>query len=161
MVERLQSDWRALGIGRSEQVDAAATGKVWQRLIDFASSDAGAVASPLVVKASLRPSAVVDFVRLVLEIDPAAAIESHAGTGIVIARFADFPIASVSRMLIGRLQPAAVAAGGRLIVLASSHAGELTRQAVWGGATDADLWMRKLKSQFDPENLLNPGRFVY
>jgi FAD/FMN-containing dehydrogenase len=59
------------------------------------------------------------------------------------------------------LQPAAAASGGRLVVLSSTHTGELTRQAVWGGVTAADTWMRKVKTQFDPENLLNPGRFVY
>ena len=115
----------------------------------------------MVVKASLRPSAVVDFVRLALEIDPAASVQAHAGSGVVVARFADFPAAAVSRALIGRLQPAAVAGGGRLVVLSSTHASELTRQAVWGGATAADTWMRNVKSQFDPQNLLNPGRFVY
>jgi FAD/FMN-containing dehydrogenase len=32
---------------------------------------------------------------------------------------------------------------------------------VWGGA-DADVaWMQRVKSQFDPKGLLNPGRFVY
>jgi FAD/FMN-containing dehydrogenase len=115
----------------------------------------------MVIKASLRPSAVVDFVRLVLEIDPAASVQAHAGSGVVVVRFADFPAAAVSRVLIGRLQPAAVAAAGRLVVLSSTHTSELTRQAVWGGTTAADTWMRKVKGEFDPENLLNPGRFVY
>ncbi len=79
----------------------------------------------------------------------------------MIVRFADFPTAAISRSLIGRLQPAAVAAAGRVVVLSASNAAELTRQAVWGGATPAYEWMRKVKAEFDPDNLLNPGRFVY
>ena len=39
--------------------------------------------------------------------------------------------------------------------------GGLTRQAIWGGATPDVEWMAKVKRQFDPKNLLNPGRFVY
>ncbi|HEX4146232.1 MAG TPA: FAD-binding oxidoreductase [Pirellulales bacterium] len=161
MVDRLHTEWRASGVAKSETIEPAASAAVWQRLTDFAATESALAPSPIVVKASLRPSAVVDFVRLVVEIDPAASVQAHAGTGVVVARFADFPAASISRVLIGRLQPAAVAAGGHLVVLSSSYATELTRQAVWGGATDADTWMRKVKAQFDPENLLNPGRFVY
>ncbi len=131
-----------------------------RRLVGFAAGIETAD-SPLVIKANVRPGAVVDFVRLALEVDPAASIQAHAGSGIVIVRFAEFPSAAVSRQLVGRLQPAAVAGGGRAIVLSSAHSGELTRQAVWGGATPADEWMRKVKDAFDPENLLNPGRFVY
>ncbi|HEY1785589.1 MAG TPA: FAD-linked oxidase C-terminal domain-containing protein, partial [Pirellulales bacterium] len=162
MVDRLHSEWRAAGIAKSETIEPVAAVDVWHRLTEFSAGTHSAFTpSPLVVKASLRPSAVVDFVRLVLEIDPAASVQAHAGSGVVVVRFADFPATSVSRVLIGRLQPTAVAAGGRLVVLSSTHASELTRQAMWGGTTAADAWMRRVKLQFDPENLLNPGRFVY
>ncbi len=145
---------------KSETIEPAASAELWHRLIEFAAG-AESPASPMVIKASLRPSAVVDFVRLVLEIDPAASVQAHAGSGVVVVRFADFPATAISRVLIGRLQPAAVAAAGRLVVISSTHASELTRQAVWGGTTVAETWMRKVKAEFDPGNLLNPGRFVY
>jgi len=162
MIDQLHAEWRAAGVTKSETIEPAGAAALWSRLTEFsAGADPASTPCPLAVKASLRPSAVVEFVRLVLEIDPAASVQAHAGSGVVVVRFADFPAAAVSRGLIGRLQPAAAASGGRLVVLSSTHTSELTRQAVWGGVTAADTWMRKVKTQFDPENLLNPGRFVY
>ena len=116
--------------------------------------------APLVVKASLPPSRMVEFVQLIRQFDPDASIQTHAGNGIVIVRFAMFDAADTSRELIARLQPAAKNAGGNLIVLSSNLAG-LTRQAVWGGSLPDAHWMAMVKRQFDPKGLLNPGRFVY
>lgn len=117
--------------------------------------------APLVVKAAVRPGAVVEFVQLVLDIDPAASIQAHAGNGIVIARFARFDAADVSRQLIGRLQPAATAAGGHAVVLSSDASLGLTRQALWSGLGAAIEVMREVKNRFDPADILNRGRFVY
>ena len=61
-----------------------------------------------------------------MELDPQASVQAHAGSGIVIARFARFAAGDVSRLLIGRLQPAARAAGGNIVVLSSTGLGELT-----------------------------------
>ncbi|MEX2188319.1 MAG: FAD-binding oxidoreductase [Pirellulales bacterium] len=117
--------------------------------------------APLVVKAAVRPSSVVEFIRLVLDVDPTASIQAHAGNGIVVARFAKFAAADVSRQLIGRMQPAALAAGGHVVVLSSDASIELTRQACWGTVGAALDAMRDVKKQFDPANVLNRGRFVY
>jgi FAD/FMN-containing dehydrogenase len=59
------------------------------------------------------------------------------------------------------MQPAAQNVGGSCVVLSCAQPGELTRQAVWGGALDGAILMEAVKRQFDPENQLNPGRFVY
>lgn len=136
--------------------DDAASG-MWQQLTEFPAG----TGAPLVLKASIRPSTVTAFVEKLLEIDPAVSIQAHAGNGIVIARFAAFDSASVSRQLVGRLQPAAQAAGGHIVVLSSAFASDLTRQAWWGAANEATYWMDRVKKQFDPKGLLNPGRFIY
>ncbi len=130
---------------------------LWSELAEF---PAAASDPPLVLKASLLPSRVTQWIAAVLGHDPAASIQAHAGNGIVIARLAKFDAGDVSRVLIGHLQPAAEAAGGSVVVLSSALEG-LTRQAVWGGITAAGHWMQNVKQQFDPKNLLNPGRFVY
>jgi glycolate oxidase FAD binding subunit len=157
MIERLHAELAALGAVRCETLAADAARPLWDELREFS----GRPDAPLVVKASLRSSATVDFVRLVRSIDPQASVQAHAGSGVVIARFNAFTAADVSRTLIGRLQPATVAGGGHVVLLSSAFASDLTRQAVWGGADDATAWMVKVKQQFDPQNLLNPGRFVY
>lgn len=156
MLAKLVDEWRALGVAAPHSlVDDAAAG-LWNDLCEFP-AESGA---PLVLKASLLPSRTVPFVETVLQVDPRASIQAHAGNGIVIARFESFGAGDVSRQLIGCLQPAAELSGGHAVVLSSSLGG-LTRQAVWGNATAATGWMGKVKRQFDPHNLLNPGRFVY
>jgi glycolate oxidase FAD binding subunit len=156
MIGQLQAEWRAAGAAAAEVLVDGQADELWDRLREFPAAEA-----PLVIKASLLPSRTVDFVRLIQQIDPLSSIQAHAGTGVVIARFAQFPPAGVSASLIGRLHPAAVAAGGQAVVLSSAFSADLTRQAVWGGARAATEWMLKVKQQFDPENLLNPGRFIY
>ena len=98
MIDQLQTEWREQGAVRSETIEPAATANVWHRLTEFvAGGESPTAVSPMVVKASLRPSAVVDFVRLAVEIDPAASVQAHAGSGIVVVRFAEFPVAAISR----------------------------------------------------------------
>lgn len=157
MLGQISAEWRQQGVPSSATLTGDDAQPLWNALREF-SALGGA---PLVVKASLRPGAVTSFARLVLEIDPAASLQAHAGSGVVIARFVKFEAAQVSRALVGRLHPAARAAGGGLVVLSSDGLGELTHQACWGAAGAAVQWMTRLKDQFDPRGLLNPGRFVY
>ena len=154
-IEQLRSEWRAQGASVfGHHVDDAAR-QLGSRLTQFGSSPA-----PLVLKINVRPSAVISIMELLLNIDPNASLASHAGNGVVIAAFSEFSLADASKTLIQRLQPAAVAAGGNVVVW-SCACGELTRQAVWGaGRGDAEM-MRAVKRQFDPKGLLNPDRFVY
>jgi glycolate oxidase FAD binding subunit len=48
--------------------------------------------------------------------------------------------------------------GGSLVVF--RRPSEMERLDTWGQATDALALMRAVKNQFDPKNMLNPGRFV-
>ncbi|HEY2147624.1 MAG TPA: FAD-linked oxidase C-terminal domain-containing protein, partial [Pirellulales bacterium] len=126
-----------------------------QRLIDFPAADAA-----LVLKASVPPSRTLEMIR-VLRDAADCSIQAHAGNGIVIAGYPSFPAGGVSRLLIGRIQPAAQSSGGNVVVLSSTLTGELTRHAVWGATGGAGMLMEAVKREFDPKNLLNPGGFVY
>jgi glycolate oxidase FAD binding subunit len=156
MLAQLTAEWETLGVTAARSIDSQQANELWKTLCEFpAHGD-----SPLVVKASLVPSRAVQFAQLALAIDPQASIQIHAGNGIVLVRFAKFDAGDVSRSLIGKLQPLAQQSGGSCVVLASTLSG-LTRQAVWGGTSAANAWMARVKRQFDPKNILNPGRFVY
>ncbi|HEV3004729.1 MAG TPA: FAD-binding oxidoreductase [Pirellulales bacterium] len=156
MVEQLGREWRELGMPTFDVHLGEAAGGIWSRLTEFPAQGE----SPLVVKFNVRPSAITTIVKLLLDVDPHASLQAHAGNGIVIGRLSEFSLADASRVLIQRLQPAAVAAGGNVIVW-SCRCGELTRQAIWGANRgDAEL-MRSVKRRFDPKGLLNPDRFVY
>jgi glycolate oxidase FAD binding subunit len=156
MIDQLTKEWLEAGVTATHVVSSDRAAALWTDLAAFSSSPD----SPLVIKASVPPSRSIDFVRHVLAIDSQASIQAHAGNGIVVARFSKFESADVTRALIGRLQPAASVVGGHVVVL-SSTLGGLTRQAVWGGVGADTPWMGKVKRQFDPKGLLNPGRFVY
>jgi FAD/FMN-containing dehydrogenase len=45
--------------------------------------------------------------------------------------------------------------------LRAASPSDLTRQATWGNRAEAVGVMEAVKRQFDPANLLNPGRFVF
>jgi hypothetical protein len=113
-----------------------------------------------VLKASLVASGVTRFASAVREIDPKASLQCHAGNGIVIARFAEFPAGGLSRTLIQKLTPAAAQAQGHVSVLSNPEGIEATRVSAWGGEAPFSL-MNEVKKQFDPRNILNPDRFVY
>jgi glycolate oxidase FAD binding subunit len=156
MVEQLGREWHDLGIRDSVIHRQDEAGQLWSRLTEFSAEGE----SPLVVKLNVRPSAVTSMMKLLLDIDPAASLQAHAGNGIVIGRFSEFSTSDAAKVLIGRLQPAAVAAGGNVVVWSCS-ASELTRQAVWGATANGAEMMRCVARQFDPKGLLNPDRFVY
>jgi glycolate oxidase FAD binding subunit len=156
MLEQIKVEWRGLGVGEPRVYSEEQAATLWQQLRDFPAQHG----APLVIKATMIPSQVTNFMRMLREHDHDASIQAHAGNGIVIAELPHFTSEHVSRVLIGRLQPAARQAGGSVTVLSSTLSG-LTRQAIWAGANSAALWMQKVKRQFDPRNILNPGRFVY
>ncbi|HKD36764.1 MAG TPA: FAD-binding oxidoreductase [Pirellulales bacterium] len=128
---------------------------LWRRLVDFPAAEAA-----LVLKAAVPPSRTIEMIRVVQEAADCS-IQAHAGNGIVIARYPTFPAGGVSRLLVGRIQPAAQNAGGSVVVLSSTLGGELTRQAVWGTTCGAGMLMEAVKREFDPNNILNSGRFVF
>lgn len=154
-LEQMQKELAELGQGTAEMIEATAANSIWQQLGEF-----GASGPPLVVKANILPGAVTKFIQALIEVDGDVSVLAHAGNGIVIATLTSFSTADAARVLIQKLQPAAVAAGGNVVVW-SCAAGELTRQATWGAVADGADLMRSVKKQFDPKHLLNPGRFIY
>jgi glycolate oxidase FAD binding subunit len=155
MTGRLHDEWCELGIEAPITIGDAAD--FWKKLVDFPAVGN----SSLVLKASLVPSGVTQFVDVLRTLDREASIQSHAGNGIVIARLSAFPKDGLSRVLVGNLQPAAAAHHGSLLILSNPSGSEMTHQSVWGGLDVPFSLMSAVKQKFDPKNILNPGRFVY
>jgi glycolate oxidase FAD binding subunit len=154
MAGQLGAELRAAGRD-SQVILGPAADALWGRLTEFP-----AEADGLVLKASILPSGTTGYIERLLEVDPDCSILAHAANGVVLARTSIAP-ADAASALVKRLQPAAAAAQGNIVVLAWPDGMELTRRVVWGN-TPGDLpLMQSVKNQFDPQGVLNPGRFVY
>jgi FAD/FMN-containing dehydrogenase len=156
MLDRLRGEWQEQGLRRIHQPTAEQVEPLWQRLTEFPAATPGTV-----LKANVVPSALCGYLELLRDIDPECSWQAHAGNGIVLARMASVTGSELSQAIVKRLQPAARQAQGNLVVLSAGEGLESTRQVIWGGAPDDLRIMQAVKQQFDPHNLLNPGRFVY
>jgi glycolate oxidase FAD binding subunit len=146
-----------VGFASPREVTSTETAGLWQRLTEFPATDD----APLSLKVCVPPSQVTAMIELILAADPHCSLQAHAGNGVIVARFAEFSSAAISKVLIGSFQPAAQQRGGSVTVLRTASAAELTHQAAWGSLGDSGMLMEAVKRQFDPHGLLNPGRFVY
>jgi glycolate oxidase FAD binding subunit len=157
MTRQLRGEWDELGELPSGVLAGADAVTLLQRCAEFP----GTGEAPLVLQASLAPSVTTRFVAAARALDPHCSILAHAGSGIVVVKLAEFPAKGLSKTLIGKLQPAAYACSGNVIILSNPSGAEMTRQSVWGGLVDAVGVMTDIKREFDPKNILNPDRFVY
>lgn len=157
MVNRLKQEWSTAGVSACEswQGDSA---KQW--LADL-TNWSRREHSALVLKAAVRPSGVVPMLAAFASIDPRVSLQAHAGNGQIIACCPEFPVGGMSRTVVGRLQAEASQWSGSLTVVSNPSGQEMTLRSVWGvGGVNLEM-MQSVKRQFDPKNLLNPGRFVF
>jgi glycolate oxidase FAD binding subunit len=87
----------------------------------------------------------------------AARITGHAGSGVTYVTLSGEEEAQVRA--IQRVRGVIRARGGSVVVL-DAPAEVKSRVDAWGPVGDAQSLMRRVKARFDPDNVLNPGRFV-
>ena len=130
-----------LAHGEGLRVRAAAD-EVWnarQRQLD----------ADVVCKGTMLPSKIARFAERVRGLGGESV--TQAG-GIMIA---GFPVAAAGQLM--ELRRELEEAGGSLMVLKQP---EETRLDCWGTLPDSLPLMREIKRRFDPERILNPGRFL-
>jgi len=131
---------------------------IWQAVEEFPAADRDVVAKAAVPLAAMPPL-LEEATAAGRVLGAPLGIVAHPGTGIVYLRIpaAVDPLAA-SRAL-GGLRAACARLEGSLI-LWSAPAALKERLDPWGpGAVPIEL-MRKLKAEFDPQRVLNPGRYV-
>lgn len=156
MVKKLPEELKGRGIAKRKTTVGDKVVPLIRSLADFPTGD-----SPLVVKASVVPSGTTRLIAAAREIDPRCSVQAHAGNGVVIVRFSEVPKDGLSRTVVGKLQPIAASHHGHVVVLSNPGRSEMTHQCVWGGHSASLEMMSRVKEEFDPKDLLNPGRFVY
>ncbi len=122
--------------------------QLWQRLPETM-WDSG-TKSAIICKIGIRPSEAVTAINEL----PVQDALIHAGSGLGVLRF---EAATADTLL--QVRRGCEAKGGFLTVLAAPA--DIKQQLdVWGYNGSAIDLMRRIKQQFDPENLLSPHRFI-
>ncbi len=122
--------------------------QLWQRLPQTM-WDSG-TKSAIICKIGIRPSEAVTAINKL----PVQDALIHAGSGLGVLRFES---ATADTLL--QVRRGCEAKGGFLTVLAAPA--DIKQQLdVWGYNGSAIDLMRRIKQQFDPENLLSPHRFI-
>jgi glycolate oxidase FAD binding subunit len=163
LAEQIQCELRHGGGLKVARLDYADASELWTQQVEFADQGVTTYStdnSPLVIKIAVPSSAVTKVIAAIVAHDAFCTVQAHTGNGIVIARFHEFKPSDVSKILVGKLRPLAVQHGGSLVVLSSALEG-LTPHLIWGGRSQATMLLERIKQQFDPHNVLNPGRFIY
>jgi len=161
MVERLDEEWRGLGISSPVAIRGTQAGRLWDRLTDSPVDRAAPDGStPVVVEVRVLPGAVVDMVGLAVQLDPGCSIHAHAGDGIVRVRFSLEP-KDAAAAVDDRLRPAVAALGGSVVVVSCPQDSRFDRLMIWDPAAQGADVMQAIKRQFDPKGILNPGRFIF
>jgi glycolate oxidase FAD binding subunit len=162
LADQVQTQLQQAGGMRVTLLTPDAAAMLWKQQVEFADRGPGESPddSPMIVKIAVPSSAVTNVVSQLVAFDADCSIQAHAASGIIVARFSKFGHADLTPLLVGKLRPAAVKLGGSLVIVSSKLEG-LTPHLIWGGRTDAIVLLENIKRQFDPHNILNPGRFVF
>ena len=157
MSHQVTQEWQQQGVNSIKTLEDEETENLFSRLTEFPANENTA----LTLKTNVVPSGITSMIQAARELDSNCSIQAHAGSGIANLIFDEFPAEGLSRSLTGFLRPAAANHHGNVTVLRNPSGQEMTRQSVWGGL-DHPFWMMdRIKQQFDPQNILNPERFVY
>jgi glycolate oxidase FAD binding subunit len=148
-------------------VEGSAQDSLWSAICNFSSASSdGRLWTTL--KASVLPTYVVDTIyhaeTLAHNLGLKSAAISEAGCGIVRLYWRGAPGVTEPDPLsiakgIDELRHWVVRHGGSLVILSAPPVIKAGVD-VWGPVGAALALMRELKQQFDPQRLLNPGRFV-
>ena len=154
---RLCGDRRAVVL---ETIDETGTSPLWSRIADFGWRDEdGLVAT---ARASLLPSRLADFVES-LDASPLAhAVVAEPGYGSALVHWfenGEEDISGAVAAAVTHARSAAARSGGVLVVERRPPAlsGAIDP---WGDVGESISVMRRMKEQYDPGRVLNPGRFV-
>ena len=153
MTSRLEEEWCWCGAKNVEVLSPERESQMRDAIVAVSASKKSA----LTLKANLPPSNVGRFVQTIGDHAQDATLQCHAGNGIVLMSVPNIAESDSPQAICDRVQTFAEELGGCAIVLSCSTNGELNRKAIWGSDAASPM-MQSVKRQFDPKNLLNPGR---
>jgi glycolate oxidase FAD binding subunit len=153
-VDRHLRDIRALAQAAGMTVEVLrgnAHDLLWARIRDFPGER---VDGHAMIRLTV-PLASVGAALTAIELLPGATWVAHAASGAIFVRTP----AAAARDAFAALRDAAHTHRGHVVLMAAPPEAKQGLD-VWGPSPQALGLMREIKRQFDPNNLLNPGRFV-
>jgi glycolate oxidase FAD binding subunit len=167
-VERQRRDFTRFftegGAGATSTLDAEESPAAWREIRDLLEETAGTperLRLKLAVPIAETPAFVGKAEELLRSRQWRGRVAAHAGSGIVRAA-GEIPAGAPPEAVrdgVEALRRAAEAAGGSLVVEGLPGSAK-RRLDAWGKPGEGLSAMRRLKQEFDPGGLLNPGRFV-
>jgi len=173
MLDHLAAEWAAAGAAQAKTISPVDAPALWQWLRDL----------PAEIELAVLPSCTTVAVCRLLEILPAAAVQAHAGNGIIrvglpshwheqtgsagsnseesAGHERQHLIAEIAALAGRKLRPAIAQLGGRVRILRTPPGANLTCEDVWGPLGQQRTLMEEIKQRFDPAGILNPGRFIF
>jgi len=151
MIQQLQDEWREIGVAQTVTIADDQCGPMRDWLTEF----------PPQVQINVLPGATVETIGRLRRLDPGCSIQAHAGNGAIGVSFSPRSGEEFVALLREKLRPIVTSAAGRMVVASYPPDAELTRRDVWGPPGEASPVMQALKDRFDPQGILNAGRFVY
>lgn len=153
-IERLRREMVPYGVQLFEKVADSQTDGLWDALTEFPTS----ADDPLTFQANVVPSRCMAFAEQATE--RGVAVQVHAASGIVIGQCAESTATvAQAQSLLAEFRQSVRGSRGNVTVL---HCDPEWRAALpmWGDPEPGWQLMVQLKRKFDPDGLLNPGRFV-
>ena len=152
------------GAATVEPLDEAWAVTLWRRVADFGWDER--TLPVMAGRISIPPAKIPELARALERSgrseDLRAAIISHHGYGTMLVHwFADGDDVTIERLskVLSDARDAVHAVGGRMVI-ERCPSDVKPRFDVWDDVGEALAIMRRLKEQYDPKGILNPGRFV-
>lgn len=160
MVHQLSEEWRRAEGGPLTCIMGDDAYSFWNWLNNAAAD----------VEINVLAGETVNVVEQLAEHTPSLSVQAHAGNGVIKLQWpkSEGPSKSAAiesnrivSILRRKLRPIVDRAGGNLVVYSLPEGAELTAADIWGPPRDGDGVMRAILERFDPEGILNPGRFAF
>ena len=150
-IEQVQAIAKELNLTSKNYQDQAET-DLWQQCAAITTTPDSDTS--VICKIGIAPTAAINFLQLKQIDNHNIAVRVHAGSGIGELQLKNIDYEAVTEMRSHCQQNS-----GFLTIL---HAPKLVKQEIdiWGYTGNARQTMQTIKNQFDPQNILNPSRFL-
>ena len=156
---RAQAEMLARQLGAASSVlSEQAEAQLWQRFGSVSDTFGSDVLARLISTPSDLPSLILQAQRDAEQHGIGLAARAHAGHGHALLKWQS-PDTASALLLLKNLRERAAALSASVVVWKASSEVRLSVD-VWGDVGEGISLMRRVKAQFDPNNILNPGRFV-